>query len=155
MLKTTNGSSMGSYMSEDDYKKAEYSSSFNPSEGHSFLEESGSTNDAFPMPLNPLYDLQALVMVRDNNILYKVVQYKFKFGSPLKGPFYEDHCSLRVQEMAKIKGNKLILSKMKFEVAAVRPGSLSDDGVDMSIRFDEDRIKLLRVLFTEKCKGKN
>lgn len=73
----------------------------------------------------------------------------------MKGPFYEDFCSVRVQELSKVKGNKLILMKMKVELAVVRPGTLSEDGLDMSIKYDEDRIKLLRVLATEKCKGKN
>ena len=58
-----------------------------------------------------------------------------------------------MQELAKIKGNKLVLSKTKLEVAVVRPGSLADDGNDHSIRFDEDRLKLIRVLVTEKMKG--
>ena len=61
--------------------------------------------------------------------------------------------SIRVQDLAKIKGNKLVLSKTKLELAAVRPGALSDDGVDESIRYDEDRLKLLRVLVSEKAKG--
>ena len=73
----------------------------------------------------------------------------------MKGPFYKDFCSVRVQELSKVKGNKLILSKMKVEVATVRPGALSEDGADASIKYDEDRIKLLRVLATEKCKGKS
>lgn len=77
----------------------------------------------------------------------------FKYGSSLKGPFYEDLCSVRVQELAKIKGSKLILSKIKMELALVRPGAISDDGVDASIKHDEDRIKLLRVLAIEKMKG--
>ena len=49
--------------SRDRYRRAEYTNSFNPEESMSFMEESGSLNDAFPLPLNPLYDLQALVMV--------------------------------------------------------------------------------------------
>ena len=57
--------------------------------------------------------------------------------------------------MAKIKGNKLVLAKTKFEMAALRPGSLSDDGIDESIKYDEDRLKLLKVLVTEKVKGMN
>ena len=61
--------------------------------------------------------------------------------------------SIRVQDLAKIKGNKLVLSKTKLELAAVRPGALSDDGIDESIRYDEDRLKLLRVLVSEKAKG--
>ena len=56
--------SLASQIDSDQYKRAEYTSSFNPNESLSFLEESGSSNDAFPIPLNPLYDLQALVMVR-------------------------------------------------------------------------------------------
>ena len=47
----------------------------------------------------------------------------------------------------------MVLSKTKVEVAIVRPGSLSEDGIDESIRFDEDRLKLLKVLITEKVKG--
>ena len=47
----------------------------------------------------------------------------------------------------------MVLSKTKLEVAVVRPGSLADDGNDHSIRFDEDRLKLIRVLVTEKMKG--
>ena len=31
--------------------------------------------------------------------------------------------------------------------------SLSDDGCDASIKYDEDRLKLLRVLASEKVKG--
>ena len=49
---------------EDRYYSSEYSSSFNPNETSSFMEESGRQNDSFPTPLNPLFDLQALVMVR-------------------------------------------------------------------------------------------
>ena len=71
----------------------------------------------------------------------------------MKGPFYEDFCSSRIQELAKVKGSKLILSKIKVEVAVVRPGAFTDDGVDASIKYDEDRVKLLRVLATEKMKG--
>lgn len=55
--------------------------------------------------------------------------------------------------MAKIRGSKLVLSKTKLELAVVRPGSLSDDGIDESIRYDEDRLKLLKVLVTDKAKG--
>ena len=57
---------VSSFLDDDEYRKAEYSSSYNPNETFSFLEESGSSNDAFPIPLNPMYDLQALVMVRCN-----------------------------------------------------------------------------------------
>ena len=71
----------------------------------------------------------------------------------MKGPFYEDFCSSRIQELAKVKGSKLILSKIKVEVAVVRPGAFTDDGIDASIKYDEDRVKLLRVLATEKMKG--
>ena len=55
--------------------------------------------------------------------------------------------------MAKIRGNKLVLSKTKLELAVVRPGSLSEDGIDESIRYDEDRLKLLKVLVIDKAKG--
>ena len=57
--------------------------------------------------------------------------------------------------MAKIRGSKLVLSKTKVEIAAVRPGSLSDDGLDDSLKYDEDRVKLLKVLVAEKVKGKS
>ena len=62
----------------------------------------------------------------------------------MKGHFYEDHASIRVQEMAKIKGNKLELSKTKLELAIIRPGSLSEN------RIDESRFKGRDALPTER-----
>ena len=64
-----NVTSVSKNFSCDQYRHAEYTSSFNPNETFSFLEETGSSNDAFPIPLNPMYDLQALVMVRDIKII--------------------------------------------------------------------------------------
>ena len=48
---------------DERYYSSEYSSSFNPNDSSNFLEESERHNDSFPLPLNPLFDLQALVMV--------------------------------------------------------------------------------------------
>ena len=48
---------------DDRYYSSEYSSSFNPNDSSNFLDESEKHNDSFPLPLNPLFDLQALVMV--------------------------------------------------------------------------------------------
>ena len=117
------------------------------------MEESQGheSNDAFPLPLNPLFDLSALVMVSKK--AKATLKENLQFGTSLKGAFYEDFATLRVQELAKIKGNKLVLSKTKLEIAIIRPGSLSDDGIGDSIKRDEDRIKLLKVLVSEKIKG--
>ena len=46
------------------------------------------------------------------------------------------------------------MSKSQFELSLVRPGNLSIDGQDSSVRYDEDRIKLLKVVLVEKVKGK-
>ena len=42
---------------------------------------------------------------------------------------------------------------MRFEFTAIRPGSLTDDGKDSTVKYDEDRIVLLRVIAIEKVKG--
>ena len=47
----------------------------------------------------------------------------------------------------------MIMSKSQFELSLVRPGNLTTDGQDSSIRYDEDRIKLLKVVMVEKIKG--
>ena len=51
---------------DDRYLSAEYSSGYNFNDSISAMNESQLTtdSDAFPMPLNPLFDLSALVMVR-------------------------------------------------------------------------------------------
>ena len=56
---------------DDRYYSSEYSSSFNPNDSSNFLEESERHNDSFPLPLNPLFDLQALVMVSQRKYLLK------------------------------------------------------------------------------------
>ena len=53
-----------------------------------------------------------------------------------------------------VKSNKMLLTKTKIEFAAVRPGSLTPDGMDSSLRYDEDRLKLLDVVLLQKVKGK-
>ena len=50
---------------DDRYLAAEYSSGYNLDDSISSMNEShlGGATDAFPIPLNPLFDLSALVMV--------------------------------------------------------------------------------------------
>ena len=56
---------IGSFSEENDrYLSAEYSNGFNCNDSISMEESQGhESNDAFPLPLNPLFDLSALVMV--------------------------------------------------------------------------------------------
>ena len=57
------GSSMASR-----YLESEYSTSYNPDESMLSLNESYTNfNDTFPLSLNPLFDLQALVMVSNRD----------------------------------------------------------------------------------------
>ena len=77
----------------------------------------------------------------------------FQYGTCIKGAFYDDRAAIRDQDLEKIKANKLILTKTKLEFVAVRPGSLTVDGKDASVKVDEDRITLLRVVTIEKVKG--
>ena len=72
----------------------------------------------------------------------------------MKGAFYDDFSSLRVQELAMVKSSKMVLTKTRVEFSAVRPGSLTPDGADSSLRYDEDRLKLLDVVVMQKAKGK-
>ena len=71
----------------------------------------------------------------------------------MKGAFYDDFSSLRVQDLAVVKSSKMLITKTKIEFTAVRPGSLTPDGADSSLRFDEDRLKLLDVVVLQKAKG--
>ena len=50
---------------DDRYLSAEYSSGYVYNDSISNMDEShfGTSSDAFPLPLNPLFDLSALVMV--------------------------------------------------------------------------------------------
>ena len=50
---------------DERYLAAEYSSGYVYNDSSSSMEEShlNGSNDAFPLPLNPLFDLSALVMV--------------------------------------------------------------------------------------------
>ena len=48
----------------DKYLSEEFSLTFNPDDSHSINESlNGSRNDSFPIPLNPHFDLHALVWV--------------------------------------------------------------------------------------------
>ena len=48
----------------------------------------------------------------------------------------------------------MLITKSKLEIAVVRPGVVTDDGTDASIRSDEDRLKLLDVILVNKFRGK-
>ena len=80
---------------------------------------------------------------------------RFKFGECIRGAYYDDHATIRVQEMAKLKSNRMLVTKTKVELAVVRPGMLTENGEDSTVRTDEDRLKLLDVLMTQKVKGKS
>ena len=82
-----------------------------------------------------------------------MIRIYVKYGSTVRGAFYDDRASLRVQDTAKIKANKLVMVKMRFEFTAIRPGVITSDGRDSSIKLDEDRIKLLKVVTLERVKG--
>ena len=71
----------------------------------------------------------------------------------MRGPYYEDYCSIRVIELSKIKSSKSMLVNTKVEVCLIRPGIVTDSGEDSSIKSDEDRIKLLDVMLVQKVKG--
>ena len=45
---------------DERFYSSEYSTSFNPNDS---FDDEEKHNDSFPLPLNPLFDLQALVMV--------------------------------------------------------------------------------------------
>ena len=64
-----NVKSIGSFADterDDRFFSTEYSSGYNFNDSISTMDEShlGGSSDAFPIPLNPLFDLSALVMVR-------------------------------------------------------------------------------------------
>ena len=64
-----NVKTVGSFMDserDDRLFSVEYSSGYNFNDSISTMDESqlGGTSDAFPIPLNPLFDLSALVMVK-------------------------------------------------------------------------------------------
>ena len=60
----------------DRYLMAEYSSGYSCNDSSIALEEShvDASSDAFPLPLNPLYDLSALVMVSALNHELKTIK---------------------------------------------------------------------------------
>ena len=47
----------------------------------------------------------------------------------------------------------MLITKSKIEIAVVRPGIITDDGADASIKCDEDRLKLLDVVLVNKFRG--
>ena len=67
--------------------------------------------------------------------------------------YYDDHATIRIQEMAKLKSNRLLMTRSKVEFTLIRPGLLTEDGADNTIKSDEDRLKLLDVIITQKVKG--
>ena len=56
-------------------------------------------------------------------------------------------------DVSKLKTHKTILVNSKVEVALVRPGVITENGVDSTIKKDEDRIKLLDVFLIQKIRG--
>lgn len=47
----------------------------------------------------------------------------------------------------------MIMTKTRVELSLIRPGILSDDGKDGTIKCDEDKLKLLDVVAVVKIKG--
>ena len=73
----------------------------------------------------------------------------------MRAPYYDDYCTIRVLDISKLKTQKTVIVNSKVEIALVRPGIVTDDGTDLSLRKDEDRIKLLNVYLNHKVKGQN
>ena len=122
---------------DEKMNESDFVSTFDPNETHSFNASDENKYDLFPVAINPGFDLQCLVL----------------YGTPLRGAFYEDKCTLRVQDMAKIKANKMVMTKTKWEIALVRPGFYQDhkDTDD----FDHERLKFVDVMMVQKAKGKS
>ena len=48
----------------------------------------------------------------------------------------------------------MLMTRNRVELAIVRPGNVTKNGIDASIRIDEGRINLLETIATKKAKGR-
>ena len=47
----------------------------------------------------------------------------------------------------------MLMTRNRVELAIIRPGNVTKNGVDASIRIDEGRINLLETIATKKARG--
>ena len=87
------------------------------------------------------------LLVQNNYML------RIQYGTCIKGAYFEDFSTLRVQDLSKIKSTKMIMTKTRVELSLIRPGVLSDDGRDGTIRCTEDKLRLLDVVAVVKIRG--
>ena len=48
----------------------------------------------------------------------------------------------------------MLMTRTRLETAIIRPGNVTKNGFDASIRVDEGRISLLETVATKKARGK-
>ena len=76
-----------------------------------------------------------------------------QYGSTLRGPYYNDYCSTRVRDLARIKASKMIVCRSRVEIALVRPGIVGSTGNDASVKLNEERLAHFKFASLNKAKG--
>ena len=76
-----------------------------------------------------------------------------KYGTSARGAFYNDHLSLRTRDFARVKSPKMLMTRTKVEISAIRPGNVTTNGAASSIRVDEGRLNLLETVAVQKSRG--
>ena len=79
--------------------------------------------------------------------------HTIQYGSSLRGAYYNDFCSARIRDLARIKASKMILCRTRVEVALVRPGLVNYSENVASVRLNEERLAHFKVASLNKAKG--
>ena len=67
---------------------------------------------------------------------------------------YDECASFRVTEIAKVKGRRMIMERIKYEFAAILPGALAETSCDQNKVFvNEPRLAIAMNMWISKIKG--
>ena len=78
----------------------------------------------------------------------------FQKGRPLKGTIYDDFCTIRIIDIAKVRANKTILSKSKVEMTLICPGEITESHTEVDKIYAKESKRVLAMqMFTSQIKG--
>lgn len=60
---------------------------------------------------------------------------------------------MRARDFSRVKSPKMLMTRTKVEISAIRPGNVTNNGAASSIRVDEGRLNLLETVVVHKSKG--
>ena len=71
----------------------------------------------------------------------------------MRGQFYNDYCTARVRDLARIKASKMTICQTRLEIALVRPGVVGGTEKDASVKLNEERLAHFKFASLNKAKG--